>query len=380
VDRWVTVSSTAYRDRDREIVSTKALSSAVALADASGYRGPLRFWHVPGVEFGDCDFQGTAQDGRFLIESGTFRSPELAAAVKAHADDYQVSIGFTHPADEPDSQGVFHHIAIFERSLVPRGRASNPFTQVALATKEQRMLTSEKETELKRLLGGDDTLLQGLLGNVATTDKAAQDGGVAYKDSEPPAWAQALITRLDTMEASFKALTNLADEDVTEKAAPPMDGMVEGSPEEEAAEPPEEAQAEGDTADENMLTGAEISAIAQQTAQVLLEALMPHLGIGQKMDEVKSLLGGMAGSYAKKDAETAEIKQELAAVKAQVSDLSGSAPRIMAGGYRASSSAATITTDESKLKEAQPAADPVAQAFGAFMSDLGFGQPTQPGV
>ena len=54
------------------------------------------------------------------------------------------------------------------------------------------------------------------------------------------------------------------------------------------------------------------------------------------MDEVKSMLGGMAGSYAKKDAELAEVKETLATVQAQVADLSGSQPRIMAGGYRPS--------------------------------------------
>jgi hypothetical protein len=378
VDRWLLVSSTAYRDRDREIVSTKALEGAVALADASGVRGPLRFWHVPGVDLGDCDFQATAQDGRFLIESGTFRSPALAAAVKAHADRYQVSIGFTHPANEPDAEGVFSHIAIFERSLVPRGRAANPFTEVAV--KESRMLTTEKETELKALLGGDTSLLQGLLGQVAETDKAAQDGGIAFKDDDaPPSWAQALIARFDTIEASFKALTDLADAPAseTEKAAPPMD--MGGADQ----ETPEETTAEGgveEPGEENMLTDAEISAIATQTAQVLLDALMPHLGIGQKMDEVKGLLGSMAGSYAKKDAELAEVKESLETVKAHVADLSGSAPRILAGGYRASQSTATITTDESKLKEAQPTSDPVSQSFGAFMSDLGFGPPAQPGV
>lgn len=367
-DRWVAVSSTAYRDRDREIVSTKALNGAVALADASGFRGPLRFWHVPGVELGDCDYQATAQDGRFLIESGTFRSPALAAAVKSHAGEYQMSIGFTHPPDEPDSNGVFTNIAIFERSLVPRGRASNPLTQFALVTKELRMLTPEKQTELTQLLGGNVELLSGLLGGIVTTDKEQQAAGATFKETET-------ITINGVVYAPVVVKDAEPDPALTEKAGPMMGGMgggmVEGSPEEEAAEPPDEAAAEGDTGDENMLTPAEISAIAQQTAQVLLDALMPHLGIGQKMDEVKSMLGGMAGSYAKKDAELAEVKETLATVQAQVADLSGEQPRILAGGYRASQAAATITTDEGKLKSAQPATDPIAASFGAFMNDLG---------
>ena len=227
-------------------------------------------------------------------------------------------------------------------------------------------LTPEKAATLKDLLGGDDALFQSVVGQIASTDKAAQADGVAYKDA--PAET---ITINGVVYAPVVA---------TEKAAPP----IEGSPEEEAAESPEEAAAEGDiadsgdTADENMLTPAEITAIAQQTAQTLLDALMPHLGIGQKMDEVKSLLGGMAGGYAKKDAELAEVKEELATVKAIVTDLSGTQPRIMQGGYRASQAAVTVTTDETKLKDAQPTADPVAAAFGSFMTDLGFGSPQQP--
>jgi hypothetical protein len=46
--RWVAQSSTAFQDRDREIVSTKALSDDCAYADAHGSYGPLRWWHTPG--------------------------------------------------------------------------------------------------------------------------------------------------------------------------------------------------------------------------------------------------------------------------------------------------------------------------------------------
>jgi hypothetical protein len=375
-DRWLSVSSTAYRDRDQEIVSTKALSGAVMLADASGYRGPLRFWHVSGADFGDCDYQATAQDGRFLIESGTFRSPALAAAVKARCSDYQISIGFTHPANEPDPSGVFHHIAIFERSLVPKGRAANPFTQVQLATKEQRMLTAEKQAELTQLLGGDQTLLSTLLGSIATTDKAAQEGGVSYKDTDIRAIIrEELVALLSPAQATKEA--------VAEKAAPPA-GMIEGSPEEEAAETPEQEAAEdaaGDAddsmGDDNMLNPAEIAAIAQAVVQALGPALNIEAKMAGHLNEMKGLIGGMS---TQKDAAIAETKADLEKVKAQVADLSGSAPRIMAGGYRASQASATVTTDETKLKAAQPAIDPVAASYHAWLTDMGIGQQGTPGA
>jgi len=370
-DRWLLVSSTAYRDRDKEIVSTKALDGAVALADASGYRGPLRFWHVPGVELGQCDYQATAHDGRFLIESGTFRSPALAAAVKAHADEYQVSIGFTHPAQEPDPQGVFHHISIFERSLVPKGRASNPFTQVYV-TKESRMLTDEKKTALKALLGGNEELLSELLDNVAITDKAAQAAGTTYKDDATPAWAAALIGRIEAIEVSLKSATAEATEEPAAEAVETKDdgmGDMEAMADEggmgEATLEPE--------GDENMLTEGEIGAIAN----AVVAAITPLLDIEKKMaghlNDMKGLIGGMATT---KDAAIAEVKQELAAVKEQVADLNGSQPRILAGGFRASQSPKTITTDETKIKEAGPQADPKTASFAAFLQDMGLaGQP-----
>ena len=125
--RWVTFSSNPYRDRDREIVSLKALEADVSRADADGKFGPLRWWHVPRLDLGDCDFN--MMHGRILVESGTFRTPEIAEAIKEVANDLEVSIGFVHPPSEPDGDGVFHTIRRFERSLCPKGRVSNLFTR-----------------------------------------------------------------------------------------------------------------------------------------------------------------------------------------------------------------------------------------------------------
>jgi hypothetical protein len=47
--RWVAQSSTAFQDRDKEIVSTKALADDCAYADRHGEYGPLRWWHTPGI-------------------------------------------------------------------------------------------------------------------------------------------------------------------------------------------------------------------------------------------------------------------------------------------------------------------------------------------
>ncbi|HEY5990030.1 MAG TPA: hypothetical protein VIV12_27140, partial [Streptosporangiaceae bacterium] len=102
-DRWLAITTTAYEDRDSEIISTKAIGKAVAIGDTSGQRGPLRYWHVPGMDIGDCDFQAQGgPGGRFLIESGTFRNPAYARLGAAMAvKGYQMSPGFVHPRSQP---------------------------------------------------------------------------------------------------------------------------------------------------------------------------------------------------------------------------------------------------------------------------------------
>jgi 2'-5' RNA ligase len=175
--RWITRSSNSFRDRDGEIVSTKALADDVARADADGDYGPLRFWHMPGVDVGDCDFNWLR--GRTLLESGTFRNEQVAEKVAANADGYQISIGFKHPPDNPDKAGVYHQIRRFERSLVPAGRAANPFT--SLMVKELDMSKyDEKLATFKNLLADDD-LMAYVLKGATEAEKAADAMGVVFK-------------------------------------------------------------------------------------------------------------------------------------------------------------------------------------------------------
>lgn len=132
--RWLAISSTAYRDRDGEIVSTKALKQAVENTARRGNFGPLRFWHEPGLDIGTTDYQAVSNDGKYLVESGLLDSrvaPNIVTAAKSQG--YQMSIGFNHAPTEPDKDGVFHRINIFERSIVPAGRAANAMTLFNIA-------------------------------------------------------------------------------------------------------------------------------------------------------------------------------------------------------------------------------------------------------
>ena len=221
--RWVAISSNSYRDRDQEIVSQAALEADCEYADSTKEYGPLRFWHVPGWDIGECDFN--MMHGRMLIESGKFNSPAIGAAVAQAQKEYQLSIGFNHPRNEP-SNGIYYHIRRFERSLVPSGRAANPFTSLSV-TKENDMSTAEKQAKLLELLG-DQNLMASILNGASAAQKQADDMGIAFKEND--------LTKLspgDLLEfaiKNFEAAQTKAEkkEEMEDEEEKPADTAVKG--------------------------------------------------------------------------------------------------------------------------------------------------------
>lgn len=216
--RWVSVSSNAYRDRDREIVSEKALAEDVAYADRTKEYGPLRFWHMPGVDIGTCDYN--AMHGRMLIESGTFKSKAIGERISKVAQNYQISIGFRHPPDQPDHNGVYKNIRRFERSLVPAGLAANPFTKIYVRSKD---MNNAKIEALKTLLG--DEAAAEVLSGAQSAQKQAEDMGVAFKDvnlnelaqSDPQAFLELALKNFDESTAEKGNTEKMGSEKVDEK-------------------------------------------------------------------------------------------------------------------------------------------------------------------
>lgn len=196
--RWTLYSSSAYKDRDGEIVSTQAQEADIAALDKSGDYGVLRWWHVgdpvaadpvnwqsytagKGIDLGRCDF--SAMHGRIRIESGTFYDEAVGARVKEVADQLTVSLGFSHPIAEPNREGVFEHIHTFERSLLPQGAQSNLFVDVPLILSEKERTMETKKIEALKSLLGDETAAH-LLAGAEATQKSADRAGVKFKELE----------------------------------------------------------------------------------------------------------------------------------------------------------------------------------------------------
>jgi hypothetical protein len=267
--RWVSYSTNAFKDREREILSTDALYKSVDRMDARQSYGPLRFWHVgdvylpppdqwdtayalKGVDLGQCDY--CAVHDRVLIESGTFKSAVIAEHVMKSANDLAISAGFTHPPGQPEiSGGVYTDVNIFERSLLPRGKAANELTGV-LVTKELNMnIKAEKLAALKALLGNDHDAVVKVLGGAEAIMKEAAGQNLSFKelgaklgDKDAPV-PDALINALKEIgiiedKAAPAPATDGDPEDVTE----PLETPGEPPDPEDDTEDPEGAMIMGD--------------------------------------------------------------------------------------------------------------------------------------
>lgn len=370
--RWILLSSNAYRDRDGEIVSTKALLDDVARADRDRDYGPLRWWHVPGLDIGDCDFN--AMSGRVLVESGTFRSEAIGQSVFKAQGGLQASIGFKHPHTEPDLEKIYWNIRRFERSLTPTGRASNPFTK--LVVKQERQMDSEKIEALKALIGEDG--IRAILQQVQATQKEADLAGTAFKESAaetsvPAMTAQQVVDYLKNGDAVTSVGTT--DTGVVSGAisigttgTTATGALSDATRLEEAEEEPIYA---GDLMPQelvSLITANVVEALSPLVATKMKEMadeIKATLGTTTKADEIALLQEQQSRQAAQLEAtikalvtKHEETSQALKAAQDKLAELAGEQPRVLkqeqAKGYRASQAADTIINENHRLKESQP--------------------------
>jgi hypothetical protein len=313
--RWLARTTNAYRDGDGEIVSTKALEADAERMNTTGEYGPLRWWHVGkvdyprpldwtsakagrGIDIGTTDFAAVFDKVR--IEGGTIQR-EYAEAIMRNPDDYALSIGFAHPIGEPEG-GVFHNIRTFERSVLPRGRAANPFTGIEIQQETDMASMKEKLQGLAdRFFGGDMTKAEAMAAEVIAQSKELEGAGIAFK---------------------AEGETEVKAEEVKAEGE-----MVEEVEVEEA----DDATFVGDmTPDE----------FAKLIAGAIAEAIAPLMG---QMREAKA-----AAESVQKELSTSKESsgKAIIALDQRVKELEGDAPT--AKGFRASQSQET-------LKEAPPA-------------------------
>lgn len=194
--RWVSFSSNGFEDREQEIIATRALQESVDMSDATGERGPLRLWHIPGADIGQCDFQ--AIEGRFLIESGTFDTDKFARKALEYLETTDehlgVSIGFVYPESSFNGR-VYQKALIRERSVLPWESAANPWTAFHLLGKDETV-NSSQAAWLEKAVGKD--LATSLIEKAQTSTKELENV-LAFK------------SKTDVPESLTAAMTKMAD-------------------------------------------------------------------------------------------------------------------------------------------------------------------------
>jgi hypothetical protein len=329
--RWIARTTTAYRDRDGEIISEAALDADSQRMMATKQFGPLRYWHIgqpdpasldapwgPGLDIGDCDYSVVI--GRTRIESGTFRSAHIAEKMARAADRHEMSPGFLYTPEQPDQDGVFSAIRTFERSPVPRryARASNLFT--GFAVKEHTMELAEMERRFKAMyqeLGLTPEQGMELGQQLIATEKDASAQQIAFKEAAAPPEEITIGGVVYTVKAAGAA-------------------MVEGSPEEEAAESPEDeaaemAAGEGDSGD---MQGDYLGDMSWDEFAAKLGALLAPVlkmqdmvkSIGDAHQELKGMYGGVAQKDDARTQEVVAIKSQIAVLAEKLAQIEGDQP------------------------------------------------------
>jgi 2'-5' RNA ligase len=307
--RWVTFTSSGYQDRDSEWVRATALEQDVVRKQTLKEYGPLLWWHVPGLPIGSCDFR--AMSGSILIESGVFINNQVAKAFENNAGGLGVSAGFNSLPGEPGQDRSYSYFDQFERSVLPKHKASNLLSKLFVRKKEvtEMSMLPGKIKELINLMGGGNDAI------VAVTEivKSAQDLELAATGAG-----------------------------ITKKEAGAGAGM-DGQPTDQPA-------ATGSN-DEGSMVGELPVAELQK---LIMASLQPVI------DAVQALASGQA-SVTKSTSDHATnlqtLMQTVQALQVKVGELEGGVPAGVQKGHQASTSPATITT--TVAKEAGPAPDPL---------------------
>ena len=291
--RWVTISSSAFRDRDGEIVTAKALEGAVERMDARQDHGPLRWWHIgeweypqgpeaweswragKGVDIGSCDF--SMIHDKVLLESGTFKSAEMGEAFSKPGMEMEVSIAFSHPSSEPDTKKEYQNINIFERSLLPAGMASNLLTRLYVNKEgESTMKAMQKLQALSAILRDKPDVVKQILEDAEGVQKAAEMAGLEYKELTDTIEGEGEACEVETPEVPVVE----TPEPKPEEVIPALETAAEPTAEKAAAQ--EEPKAEAAEVEEDVIgdwSSQKLAAFVAQTVKAVMEA-----GAGEKKE------------------------------------------------------------------------------------------------
>jgi len=183
-----TWSTNAFEDRQEELFTTKALENYVLESSQKNDRGFFNFWHIPGTDFAEKQFQEVV--GRFLVEAG----PYLDTAAGRRAKEFFMKHKDSHPEIAPEGWGCspefkflpeergigeFNWIWITRTSTLPKSAAANIWTETSQEVK-MSTLTGERKEAAIALFGKD--FVSNLEQEGEKRTEQLEDAGIAHKE------------------------------------------------------------------------------------------------------------------------------------------------------------------------------------------------------
>lgn len=199
-----TYSTNAFRDREGEIFSTKALERYVAENEAKPDKGFFNLWHINAedgnfnTDFARKEWQGVV--GRFLVEAGPYLRDEKGQAARRFFKRF----GAGHPDIAPEgwgcspefrylpeerATGTYENIWITRTSTLPKMAAANIWTETRQMKhrSSNKMALSEQQKQAAIAMFGDEFVSQ-MLQEAELKTAELEQAGVAHKsEAQPPA-------------------------------------------------------------------------------------------------------------------------------------------------------------------------------------------------
>jgi hypothetical protein len=176
-----TWSTNAFRDREKEIFSTKSLQRYVEQAKESEDKGFFNFWHIAGTDFAKKQWQMVI--GRFLVEAGPYLKDHRGEAAKEFFSEFAAG----HPDIAPEGWGCSPEYRYLPEERVT-GIYENIWTETSQLARKNMAITDYTKEQIEAAVEvfKDEDFVKSLIQQGETKTAELEAGGVAHKSSDEP--------------------------------------------------------------------------------------------------------------------------------------------------------------------------------------------------
>lgn len=281
---FFTWSSNAFKDREGEIISTKALENYVDENQINEVKGYFNFWHIPGTDFAVKTFQAVI--GRFLLEAGPFMNNEAGKAAYKFFKEYPTrhdkfapegwgaSVEFKYLPDQ-GIDGIYEWLWITRTSVLPRAKAANIYTFGGLNMKSLEKLTPQQRELGIQLFGSEEELEKMVEAGMTKTAMLEKEEEFKEVEDEVTEESEETVEETVAEEPTEEEVTEETTEEVTEEEKEVTEEKpVEETTEEVAAEAEAEEEATDETPNVDL-----VKQVAQTVVEVLNESLKEKFNV-----------------------------------------------------------------------------------------------------